>query len=80
VSHYDFQTLSPLDFEELVRDLLQAEFGLLFESFGPGSDLGIDFRSAIAGFDHSGRGRPISRYSLLVGRKNVSCISVVNVV
>ena len=40
MSRYDFQTLSPLDFEELVRDLLQAEFGLLFESFGPGRDLG----------------------------------------
>jgi hypothetical protein len=48
VSHYDFQTLSPLDLEELVRDLLQAEFGLLFESFGPGRDLGIDFRFATA--------------------------------
>lgn len=46
LSHYDFRTLSPLDFEELVRDLLQAEFGLLFESFGPGKDLGIDFRFA----------------------------------
>jgi hypothetical protein len=46
---YDFRTLSPLDFEELVRDLLQAEFGLLFESFGPGRDWGIDFRFAHAG-------------------------------
>jgi nucleoside-triphosphatase THEP1 len=46
---YDFRTLSPLDFEALVRDLLQAQFGLLFESFGPGRDLGIDFR-----FAHSG--------------------------
>lgn len=45
---YDFRTLSPLDFEELVRDLLQAEFGLFFESFGPGRDLGIDFRFATA--------------------------------
>jgi Restriction endonuclease len=45
---YHFRTLSPLDFEELVRDLLQAEFGLLFESFGLGRDLGIDFRFASA--------------------------------
>jgi len=45
---YDFRTLSPLDFEELARDLLQAEFGLRFESFGPGRDLGIDFRFATA--------------------------------
>ncbi len=41
---YDFRTLSPIDFEELVRDLLQAELGLRMESFGPGRDLGIDFR------------------------------------
>ena len=45
---YDFRTLSPLDFEELVRDLLQAEFNLVFESFGPGRDFGIDFRFADA--------------------------------
>src|ERR1051325_3167350 len=43
---YDFRTLSPIDFEELVRDLLQAELGLRMESFGPGRDLGIDFRFA----------------------------------
>ncbi len=41
---YDFRTLSPIDFEELVRDLLQAELHLRMESFGPGRDLGIDFR------------------------------------
>jgi hypothetical protein len=40
---YDFRTLSPLDFEELVRDLLQAELGIMFESFKPGKDQGIDF-------------------------------------
>ncbi|MGL5839917.1 MAG: restriction endonuclease [Sphingorhabdus sp.] len=41
---YDFQSLSPLDFEELVRDLLQAEWGKRLESFGPGRDQGIDLR------------------------------------
>lgn len=41
---YDFRTLSPLDFEELVRDLLQAEWGIRLESFGPGPDRGIDIR------------------------------------
>lgn len=45
---YDFRTLSPLDFEELVRDLLQAELNLRLESFGPGRDQGIDFRYATA--------------------------------
>lgn len=43
---YDFSVLSPLDFEELVRDLLQAEENIRLESFGPGRDLGIDFRFA----------------------------------
>jgi adenylate kinase family enzyme len=41
---YDFLSLSPLDFEELVRDLLQAEWGKRLESFGPGRDQGIDLR------------------------------------
>ncbi|MER9625025.1 hypothetical protein NKI98_26910 [Mesorhizobium sp. M0222] len=41
---YDFHTLSPLDFEELVRDLLQAHWKLHLESFGPGRDQGIDAR------------------------------------
>lgn len=41
---YDFHTLSPLDFEELARDLLQAEWDVRLESFGPGRDLGIDAR------------------------------------
>jgi hypothetical protein len=45
---YDFRTLSPIDFEELVRDLLQVEMHLRMESFGPGRDLGIDFRFSIA--------------------------------
>lgn len=41
---HDLRLLSPLDFEALVRDLLQAEFNILLESFGPGKDGGIDFR------------------------------------
>jgi hypothetical protein len=43
---HDLRLLSPLDFERLVRDLLQEEFGILLESFGPGRDSGIDFRFA----------------------------------
>jgi len=43
---HDLRLLSPLDFELLVRDLLQEEFGILLESFGPGRDSGIDFRFA----------------------------------
>jgi hypothetical protein len=41
---YDFHTLSPIDFEELSRDLLQREFNTRFESFKPGKDGGIDLR------------------------------------
>lgn len=48
---YDFRTLSPIDFELLVRDLLQAELGITMESFGPGKDGGIDFRFALADLD-----------------------------
>lgn len=41
---YDFRTLSPIDFEGLVRDILQEELGISLESFKTGRDLGIDFR------------------------------------
>jgi len=41
---YDFKNLSPLDFEELCRDLLQKELNITFESFTEGKDGGIDFR------------------------------------
>lgn len=40
----DFHDLSPLDFEELVRDLLQAHWSQRLESFGPGRDQGVDVR------------------------------------
>lgn len=43
---YDFSTLSPYEFEELTRDLLQAEWNIRLESFGQGSDGGIDLRYA----------------------------------
>ena len=41
---YDFKSLSPIDFEALVRDLVQAEHKILLESFKVGKDQGIDFR------------------------------------
>lgn len=41
---HDFHTLSPLDFEEMVRDLLQAEWRVRLESFGSGADRGVDAR------------------------------------
>jgi hypothetical protein len=45
---YDFRSLSPIDFEILVRDLLQKELKLTLESFKAGRDSGIDFRYARA--------------------------------
>ncbi|WP_320042969.1 restriction endonuclease [uncultured Desulfobacter sp.] len=41
---YSFETLSPLDFENIVRDLIQSELSIRLESFKTGRDLGIDFR------------------------------------
>jgi len=41
---YSFASLSPLDFELLVRDLLQAHLGVRFESFASGRDGGVDLR------------------------------------
>lgn len=41
---YDFKQLSPHDFEQLTRDLLQARDGVIFESFKAGRDQGVDFR------------------------------------
>ena len=41
---YSFETLSPIDFEHLARDLIQAELKIRLESFKSGKDGGIDFR------------------------------------
>jgi len=43
---YTFHTLSPIDFENLVRDLLQIELSIRLESFKSGKDDGIDLRYA----------------------------------
>ncbi|MHB1757275.1 MAG: nSTAND3 domain-containing NTPase [Leptospirillum sp.] len=45
---YDFTSLSSQDFEELVRDLLQAEWKVSLEAFRVGRDRGIDLRYAPA--------------------------------
>jgi len=44
MARYDFRSLSPQDFEELTRDLLQAEWGVTLEAFKSGRDRGIDLR------------------------------------
>ncbi|SDC23344.1 restriction endonuclease [Pedobacter soli] len=41
---YSFLNLSPAEFEELTRDLLQQELKIHLESFSNGRDGGIDFR------------------------------------
>ncbi|MGB8990730.1 MAG: restriction endonuclease, partial [Desulfobaccales bacterium] len=46
---YSFHTLSPIDFENLVRDLLQSEFSIRLETFKSGRDDGIDLRYAPSG-------------------------------
>lgn len=45
---YDFTSLSPADFEDLVRDLLGEELGVRLEAFGAGPDGGMDGRHATA--------------------------------
>jgi len=49
MAKYDFKSLSSLDFEELVRDLLQAEWNISLEAFKTGRDKGIDLRYMRAG-------------------------------
>lgn len=41
---YDFLTLSPNEFENISRDLLQKKLSIFIESFTTGKDGGIDFR------------------------------------
>jgi hypothetical protein len=48
MSRYSFTSLSGQDFEELVRDLLQAEWNVRLEAFKTGRDSGIDLRYATA--------------------------------
>src|SRR3569833_346419 len=49
MAHYDFRTLSPSDFELLVRDLLTAEHNWRLEAFGHGQDGGVALRGWING-------------------------------
>lgn len=47
MADYDFTaSLSPLDFELLSKDLLEAELGIQLENFSEGRDKGIDLRYA----------------------------------
>ncbi|MCQ9376228.1 restriction endonuclease [Methyloversatilis sp. XJ19-13] len=46
MTRYDYKSLSPQDFEELTRDLLQAEWNIPLEAFKTGRDRGIDLRYA----------------------------------
>jgi hypothetical protein len=46
VSDYDSRSLSPIDFEVFVRDLVNAHFGLEMVTFAIGPDGGIDLRDS----------------------------------
>ena len=41
---YDFRALSPIDFEHLTRDVLNADLKLSLQGYAPGPDQGIDLR------------------------------------
>lgn len=44
--NYNLNVLQPAEFEDLVRDLIQKQFGTFVESFTTGRDSGIDLRFA----------------------------------
>ena len=46
---FNFDALSPADFEDLSRDLIGCELSVRLEAFGPGADGGMDGRHAVAG-------------------------------
>ena len=46
---YNFESLSPADFEDLVIDLIGRAKSCKFEAFGPGPDGGVDGRHSTAG-------------------------------
>lgn len=45
---YNYAALSPQDFEEVSRDLLQAEWNVTLEAFKAGRDSGIDLRYSVS--------------------------------
>jgi len=47
MNNYDFLTLSPNEFENLTRDLLQKKLGVFIETFTTGKDGGIDLRKKV---------------------------------
>ena len=51
---YNFSQISPFEFEELCRDLLQAKLDRTLELFAPGPDRGIDIRHLGAPDDEEG--------------------------
>lgn len=44
MSTYNYQNLSPIDFEELSRDIIQKRENIILETFKEGKDKGIDLR------------------------------------
>ncbi|WP_086484782.1 restriction endonuclease [Vibrio parahaemolyticus] len=44
----NLDNLSPIDFEELCRDIASQKMGVSFSAFGPGPDGGIDGRHSTA--------------------------------
>ena len=44
MAEYSFANLSPFEFEDLSRDIIQKKENIFLESFTNGKDEGIDFR------------------------------------
>ena len=86
MADYDFAAcLSPLDFELLSKDLLEAELGIQLENFSEGRDGGIDLRYAPAratgrtAFSPVARNAPQAPPQLIVQCKRYSTLSLIHI-
>lgn len=68
MTEYDFRALSPIDFEDFARDLLNAELGASFVTYAVGPDGGIDLRDNSGGLPKVAqcKHRPDARKATLV--------------
>lgn len=63
---YDFRSLSPIDFEDFARDLLNAAYGLSLVSFSVGPDGGVDLRDRARGVIVQCKHRPDATRAQLI--------------
>ena len=79
---YSFESLSPADFEDVVRDLIGSELSCRFEAFGPGPDGGVDGRYATSGklIILQAKHYRNSSFATLASRMRKECIAIDRIV